>query len=95
MKVSQSLLLPVLLSSPFANSYQISETIVGKDFYQHFNWQTLADPTHGRMYLEPLFFSTLSPIDIRLLQKLCRPADINRPESDFCQRQYIHSEDRP
>ncbi|KAF8803218.1 endo-1,3(4)-beta-glucanase [Phlegmacium glaucopus] len=53
MKVLQSLpllmSLLVLLSSSSANSYRLSESIVGQDFYQHFSWEAVADPSHGRV----------------------------------------------
>ncbi|KAF8803217.1 endo-1,3(4)-beta-glucanase [Phlegmacium glaucopus] len=54
MKVIQSL--PLLMSllvlsgsSASAYSYRLSENIVGQDFYQKFNWEAIADPTHGRV----------------------------------------------
>jgi len=31
------------------NRYQLSNKIVGNDFYDNFNWEAINDPTHGRV----------------------------------------------
>lgn len=31
------------------NTYQLSNKIVGNDFYDNFNWEAIVDPTHGRV----------------------------------------------
>ncbi|KJA15432.1 glycoside hydrolase family 16 protein [Hypholoma sublateritium FD-334 SS-4] len=29
--------------------YHLTEKVVGRDFYSHFNWEAIEDPTHGRV----------------------------------------------
>ncbi|KAH9475563.1 putative glycosidase C21B10.07 [Psilocybe cubensis] len=36
-------------ASSIFGSYFLSESIVGHDFYNHFNWENISDPTHGRV----------------------------------------------
>lgn len=52
MKVLPSLLMTLLvLSSSLASqyTYQVSDAIVGQGFYQLFDWETMEDPTNGRV----------------------------------------------
>ena len=37
------------LSSVLATPYWITSNIVGNDFYRAFEWENIADPTHGRV----------------------------------------------
>jgi len=34
-------------------TYMLSENIVGEGFYSSFNFEAIADPTHGRVYVYP------------------------------------------
>ena len=29
--------------------YRLTESIVGREFYNHFTWEAIEDPTHGRV----------------------------------------------
>ncbi|KAF4622601.1 hypothetical protein D9613_009002 [Agrocybe pediades] len=31
------------------STYYLKENVVGRDFYSHFDWQAIKDPTHGRV----------------------------------------------
>jgi len=43
---------------PSPSSYFLTENIVGTGFYDHFNFEAIADPTHGRVYvLQPIALS--------------------------------------
>jgi len=45
-----SLFLVLAFSGVLASaSYALSDAVVGWDFYGFFNWETMADPTHGRV----------------------------------------------
>jgi hypothetical protein len=35
------------------NSYNLDDEIIGPQFYRAFDWQDMADPTHGRVYVVP------------------------------------------
>lgn len=35
--------------SDFGGLYHLTESIVGREFYDHFNWEAIEDPTHGRV----------------------------------------------
>jgi hypothetical protein len=37
-------------TSTLAATYQLSDEIVGPTFYTAFEWEAIADPTHGRVY---------------------------------------------
>jgi len=37
------------LCTGFAQSYFISDTFVGHDFFDTWTWETFNDPTHGRV----------------------------------------------
>jgi hypothetical protein len=45
------LLLSVLSVSSlsFASTFFLSDSVVGPDFYQFFDWEAIPDPTHGRV----------------------------------------------
>ena len=44
-----SLFLVLAFSVLASASYSISDTVVGWDFYGFFNWETMTDPSHGRV----------------------------------------------
>ena len=51
-KSIRSLLLLVFTASgsrASLSTFFLSDNIVGADFYQHFDWEALPDPTHGRV----------------------------------------------
>ncbi|KAJ7287593.1 glycoside hydrolase family 16 protein [Mycena rebaudengoi] len=48
------MLYPILLLGLSAHvlaseSYSLADTYMGNDFFEHWQWETLADPTHGRV----------------------------------------------
>jgi hypothetical protein len=59
MKVCSSIGVITLLASVplvLGSSYPLSDSIVGSQFYDKFNFEAITDPTHGRVYasLDPL-----------------------------------------
>ena len=51
-KSIHSLLLLALTASgsrASLSTFFLSDNIVGADFYQHFDWEALPDPSHGRV----------------------------------------------
>jgi len=56
-----------LVPSVLGATYPISETIVGSGFYKAFSFETIDDPTHGRVYafLDPLVHLWFSPPFVR------------------------------
>ena len=38
-------------SLSFASTFFLSDNIVGADFYQQFDWESIPDPTNGRVYV--------------------------------------------
>lgn len=65
----------LFVSSVSATRYGLSENIVGSKFLDAFTFQTIADPTHGRVCA--LFnnsnFSGLTTNEFFVVQKLCQP----------------------
>ena len=35
--------------------YRLTESIVGREFYNHFTWEAIEDPTHGRVLVTRLY----------------------------------------
>ena len=71
------LILSLLLPSVLAGTWKQSDSYVGKDFLSGFNHMTLADPTHGRVYvrLQALSVCGLIVTNRIFLQKLRQPGD--------------------
>lgn len=65
--ISRAILL-LLFSTLLASGYKLVDTVIGHDFLNFFEWQTMGDPTHGRVWVFfffVLFFGISSPFTCR------------------------------
>ena len=70
------LTLSFLLTSVLAGTWKQSDSYVGKEFLSGFNHMTIADPTHGRVYVPLQAFSVCGLIaDCIIFQELRQPGD--------------------
>ena len=65
------------------DTYSLADTIIGEDFYSSFEWQTIPDPTKGRVYVNQnkvlsCLFSDRNYVD----QKTSKSANLTFASSD-------------
>lgn len=51
MATSVLALAPLVRPAFTGATYSLSDEIIGKGFYDKFNFEAIADPTHGRVYV--------------------------------------------
>ena len=76
-------------ASAHAAIYHISDTIIGKGFYEHFKFANISDPTHGRVrYVDQEVRIQFSQ---SVLQTLICVQDVARAQSDIRIPTHVHT----
>ena len=74
-------------TSTLAATYQLSDEIVGPTFYTAFEWEAIADPTHGRVYATRT--AIINPTSVTgdwwwdIFQNLCQRERVSKSKLDI------------
>ena len=90
--------LAYLLTTVLAGTWKQCDSYSGKSFLTGFNHMTIADPTHGRVYVPPRPSSpdrTSNGVCFVILQELRQPSDGAQEEHHVRQGRHAHPSRRP